>query len=293
MTSVSRRQDDAGTAASTGSLATSGRPGVVHRFVTARGARFHVAQAGAGDPVVLLHGLPLHWYAWRKVIPELAGEYQLYCLDLRGCGWSQATPHGYGTGDQALDVLAVMDALGLDRVTADRARHRRLARVRALPARAQPVQRLRGPERLAPLARPRHADQERQAVLVHGVVGVPGNRGPRAPPLAGITRFMLRRWAGPSYQWDPAELEEFVRASRTRPGSRAVQQALWQFVLRDIPALALRRHRRVRPGRSDLAPRRREGPGVAPGAEQARGRSGRQPRDRHRARVAPAPRDRP
>jgi pimeloyl-ACP methyl ester carboxylesterase len=57
---------------------------------------------------------------------------------------------------------------------------------------------------------------------------------------------MLRRWAGPSYQWDPAELEEFVRASRTRPGSRAVQAALWQFVLRDIPALALRRHRRVR-----------------------------------------------
>jgi hypothetical protein len=41
-------------------------PGVTYRFVDARGRRFHVAQAGSGAQVVLLYGLPQHWYAWRK-----------------------------------------------------------------------------------------------------------------------------------------------------------------------------------------------------------------------------------
>ncbi|HET6999327.1 MAG TPA: hypothetical protein VFI03_12150 [Solirubrobacterales bacterium] len=36
--------------------------GVSHRWVTARGLRFHVAEAGAGEDVVLcLHGWPQHW----------------------------------------------------------------------------------------------------------------------------------------------------------------------------------------------------------------------------------------
>jgi len=108
MTSVAVRHDDA--------LAIPQVPGVTHRFVAARGTRFHVAEAGTGDPVLLLHGIAQHWYAWRKVIPELAGEYRLFCLDLRGCGWSEGTRRGYGTGQQVQDVLAVMDALGLERV---------------------------------------------------------------------------------------------------------------------------------------------------------------------------------
>lgn len=36
---------------------------MAHRFVGARGVRFHVAEAGAGPPVLLLHGFPQHWYA--------------------------------------------------------------------------------------------------------------------------------------------------------------------------------------------------------------------------------------
>ena len=112
MTAASVRQDEIRTDA--GPIPEV--PGVTHQFVTARGARFHVAQAGDGDPVVLLHGLAQHWYAWRKVIPELAGQYRLFCVDLRGCGWSEGTRRGYGTAEQVRDVLAVMDALGLDRV---------------------------------------------------------------------------------------------------------------------------------------------------------------------------------
>jgi pimeloyl-ACP methyl ester carboxylesterase len=44
-------------------------PGVRHRFVDAGGLRMHIAEAGQGEPIVMLHGWPQHWYLWRGVIP--------------------------------------------------------------------------------------------------------------------------------------------------------------------------------------------------------------------------------
>jgi pimeloyl-ACP methyl ester carboxylesterase len=91
-------------------------PGVLHRFVDVRGARLHIAEAGAGDPVVLLHSFPQHWYAWRHIVPLLAGEYRLICPDWRGFGWSQAPARGYDTASRSDDIIALIDALGLGRV---------------------------------------------------------------------------------------------------------------------------------------------------------------------------------
>jgi pimeloyl-ACP methyl ester carboxylesterase len=99
----------------------TGRPmpevsGVEHRFVDARGLRFHVAEAGSGEPVVMLHGWPQHWWEWRRQIPVLAQRYRVVCLDLRGFGWSDAPADGYEKENMADDVLAIMDALELRRV---------------------------------------------------------------------------------------------------------------------------------------------------------------------------------
>jgi hypothetical protein len=58
-------------------------PGVEHRFVQAGDVRLHVAEAGAGDPVVLVHGWPQHWYCWRHVVPRLANDHRVVCPDLR------------------------------------------------------------------------------------------------------------------------------------------------------------------------------------------------------------------
>jgi pimeloyl-ACP methyl ester carboxylesterase len=244
MTSVSIRQDGVWAGPRTGAGPVPDAPGVSHRFVTARGARFHVAEAGDGDPVLLLHGLAQHWYAWRKVIPELAGQYRLYCLDLRGCGWSEATRRGYGTAAQARDVLAVMDALGLERVALighDSGGWLGFALGLLAPQRFSGFVALN-------VTHPWPG----QGTLIRtawrfwftALWEYPwaGRLVLRRWP--GFTRFLLRHWAGRSYRWDPADLEAFVRASRTRPGARAVQQTLWQFVLRDIPALALGRHGR-------------------------------------------------
>jgi pimeloyl-ACP methyl ester carboxylesterase len=90
--------------------------GVTHRTVVARGLRFHVAEAGAGDPIVLLHGWPQHWWIWRHLVPLLAPRARLVMIDLRGFGWSDAPPGGYDKQTMADDVLAVLDALGLERV---------------------------------------------------------------------------------------------------------------------------------------------------------------------------------
>jgi pimeloyl-ACP methyl ester carboxylesterase len=90
--------------------------GVEHRFVQANGIRVHVAEAGEGPPLMLLHGGPQHWYAWRHVIPELAGEFRLICPDLRGFGWSDAPRDGYRIDQRARDMIGVLDALSIDKV---------------------------------------------------------------------------------------------------------------------------------------------------------------------------------
>jgi pimeloyl-ACP methyl ester carboxylesterase len=91
--------------------------GVSHRWVRARGLEFHVAEAGSGEDVVLcLHGWPQHWYEWRHLLPALADRHRVIALDLRGFGWSDAPRRGYEKENLADDVLAVLDALGIERV---------------------------------------------------------------------------------------------------------------------------------------------------------------------------------
>jgi pimeloyl-ACP methyl ester carboxylesterase len=91
--------------------------GVSHRWVRARGLEFHIAEAGSGEDVVLcLHGWPQHWYEWRHVLPALADRHRVLALDLRGFGWSDAPRDGYEKENLADDVLALLDALGIDRV---------------------------------------------------------------------------------------------------------------------------------------------------------------------------------
>jgi pimeloyl-ACP methyl ester carboxylesterase len=84
-----------------------------HRFVAAGGSRFHVAEAGEGPLVVLLHGFPQFWWAWRHQLVSLAAAgYRVAAMDLRGYGASDKTPHGYDTITSAADVASVIRSLG-------------------------------------------------------------------------------------------------------------------------------------------------------------------------------------
>ena len=90
--------------------------GVEHRFVDAGGVRLHVAEAGEGRPLLLVHGWPQHWYEWRGLVAELKGERRLIMPDLRGFGWSDTPPGPIEPEVFVRDLLALLDALGLEQV---------------------------------------------------------------------------------------------------------------------------------------------------------------------------------
>lgn len=90
-------------------------PGFEHSIVETPGLRTHVATLGVGDPVVMLHGFPQHWWEWRLVAPRIAEHgFRVICPDLRGSGWTQAEESGFGPESQLDDVVALLDALGVE-----------------------------------------------------------------------------------------------------------------------------------------------------------------------------------
>lgn len=90
--------------------------GFTHTMVETPGLRTHVASIGAGDPVVLLHGFPQHWWEWRAIAPAIADQgYRVVCPDLRGSGWTEADDLRFGPETHLDDLIAVLDALGIER----------------------------------------------------------------------------------------------------------------------------------------------------------------------------------
>jgi pimeloyl-ACP methyl ester carboxylesterase len=87
-----------------------------HTMVQANGASFHVVQTGHGAPLLLLHGWPEFWLAWEPVMARLADRYRLIAPDLRGFGESDKPDGPFGAQDHAADVLALLDALRIERV---------------------------------------------------------------------------------------------------------------------------------------------------------------------------------
>ena len=84
-----------------------------HKFVSANGARFHVAVLGDGPLVLLLHDFPQIWWAWRAQLVGLAAAgYRVAGVDLRGFGASDKPPKGYDTYTATSDAAAVIRSLG-------------------------------------------------------------------------------------------------------------------------------------------------------------------------------------
>ncbi len=85
-----------------------------HHYVQTGDVTQHYVTAGEGPPVLLLHGWPQTWYAWRKIIPALAQHYQVIAPDLRGLGDSSRPPDGFDKKTVAADVARLLRLLRPD-----------------------------------------------------------------------------------------------------------------------------------------------------------------------------------
>ncbi|MFP4477276.1 MAG: alpha/beta fold hydrolase [Desulfatibacillaceae bacterium] len=90
----------------------------VDRYVTVGCVSHHYLEwEGAKDTIFLLHGFSSSTYTWEDVAPRLAGRgYRVVALDMKGFGWSDKPPGAdYGPETLAREVIAFMDAVGIDR----------------------------------------------------------------------------------------------------------------------------------------------------------------------------------
>ncbi len=91
---------------------------LVPRFVSlATGVRIEYVEQGAdtGVPVVFLHGVTDSWRSFEGVFAQLPPTVRAFAISQRGHGLSGKPERGYRFGDFADDVLAFMDAMGLQR----------------------------------------------------------------------------------------------------------------------------------------------------------------------------------
>jgi pimeloyl-ACP methyl ester carboxylesterase len=84
-------------------------------YIDAGGLRQHAVIGGDGPPLLLVHGWPETWYAWRALMPALAEQFTVIAVDQRGRGLSDKPAAGYDTATLANDLVALMDALGHER----------------------------------------------------------------------------------------------------------------------------------------------------------------------------------
>lgn len=90
-----------------------------HRYIEANGIRFHIAESGEGELVLLLHGFPEFWYSWSKVLPLLAPHCKVVAPDMRGYGQSDKPRRvrDYDFKVLAADVAGLIRALGYEQAT--------------------------------------------------------------------------------------------------------------------------------------------------------------------------------
>jgi pimeloyl-ACP methyl ester carboxylesterase len=194
----------------------------VHRFAEVGDVRLHVAEAGSGPPLLLLHGWPQHWWAWRKLIPRLAERWRVLALDLRGWGWSDAPPGDYAKQTFADDVLAFLDAEGLDRVTVlghDWGGYTSFLLAMDHPERVERLVVLDIPPPWTP--RPRPATLLLPFLLSYQIAIATPGLGMWLHRSGLLVRLLLRIGTGPDFAFSDEEIEAYVEPLREPARARA------------------------------------------------------------------------
>jgi pimeloyl-ACP methyl ester carboxylesterase/heme-degrading monooxygenase HmoA len=86
-----------------------------HHYAQVNGVNLHYVMGGKGEPLLLVHGHPETWYAWRKIMPTLAQYHTLIVPDLRGYGDSSQPETGYEKHIVAEDLHQLMQKIDAPR----------------------------------------------------------------------------------------------------------------------------------------------------------------------------------
>ena len=87
-------------------------------YVVANGIKMHYWQVGSGPDLILIHGMAGNLALWHLfLVPELRKHFRVTTYDIRGHGRTEVPPTGYTTRDLASDLVALMDALDIERAS--------------------------------------------------------------------------------------------------------------------------------------------------------------------------------
>ncbi len=80
--------------------------------------RLWLEEAGAGEPILFLHGLGANTYTWRYLAPSLARTHHVISVDLKGFGRSDKPfDEAYGVLDQVRLIKALIERKGLSKLS--------------------------------------------------------------------------------------------------------------------------------------------------------------------------------
>lgn len=221
-------------------------PGVEHRFVDAGGLRTHIATAGRGEPLLLVHGWPQHWYLWRELIGPLADRYRVICPDLRGFGWTDAPGHGYDPETFAEDLVALLDALEIPNARLLAHDWGGYAGWFLCCRHPERIERYLALNIVHPFIRPGlRSAGALWRFWYQAVLAAPGLGGLALRTLAR-PHNPVRRWVEGELRWAPDALESFAAQFREPARARAATALYRGALLREAPRAVLGRHRQLR-----------------------------------------------
>ena len=104
-------------AASLTVLLSADGPAIEDKTVEVAGDSLHYLEAGAGPPLVLLHGLGADVRVWRFAIPVFAGSFHVYALDQIGFGQSDKPEIQYRVGTLVDSLTGFLDAVHVEKTS--------------------------------------------------------------------------------------------------------------------------------------------------------------------------------
>ncbi|MGC5168049.1 alpha/beta fold hydrolase [Luteimicrobium sp. DT211] len=210
---------------------------LTHHHAHLNGTTLHYVSAGTeGSPILLVHGFPETWRAFRRLLPLLAARHRVYAVDLRGFGDSDAGPGEYDSATSAEDLHLLVEQLGVGPVHVTGQDVSGQTVFRLATQHPQDVRSLVAIETGLPgFGMEALADVTRGGAWYIGALAAPG-----IPELllAGRERELISRFdlGGAGADGTPEDVDDIVR-TYARPGGWRGATGLYRSMLRDGPEI--------------------------------------------------------